>query len=276
MTFRGLFYIALALLITFLPVKKTIAETTGYLYPPTNESLPQLIYSSQLMSFIQQTYQNQIKNTQPHATLNWQFDWSQPYLGAGSTLYNNMFSIMLWGGFVRAPQSNFEVIALTLCHEVGHYLGGSPKQKINSPTGDWASSEGQADWFATQSCLPLVFDYFKKNNLQSLNFIYPTLTKKICLQLDPYLDVQQLEKCQWLVGSSAQFGKFIQLHFAKDIAVPSLEQSAPEKPQETLYSTYPSLQCRVDTLKQGSLCAASSLIQKKSACIRPSCWFVQE
>lgn len=276
MKFGTLTYAVLMIVITFLTVTKTNAETTGYLYPPTNESLLQLTYTSQLMSFIQQTYQLQIKSTPPNATLNWQFDWNQPYLGAGSTLYNNMFSIMLWGGYVRAPQSSFEVIALTLCHEVGHYLGGSPKQKIDSPTGDWASAEGQADWFATQSCLPLVFDYFKKNHFQSLNYIYPNLTKKICLQLDQHLNAQQLEKCQWLVGSSAQFGEFVQLHFAKDVAVPSIDKNATERPQQTLYSTYPSLQCRVDTLKQGALCAISSLIQKKSVCVRPSCWFVQE
>ncbi len=252
------------------------AEEAIYVYPPTPTSLPQLTYTTQLISFIHQTYQLPIQKSSPYANLNWQFDWNQPYLGAGSTVYNNLFSIMLWGGYIRAPRSNFEVIALTLCHEVGHYLGGAPKQKIDSASGDWASSEGQSDWFATQSCMPLAFDYFKKNKLQKLNLIASDKTKILCLQTNSKLTSTQLEKCQWLLGASAQFSEFVQMHFAKDVEIPSLNKMATEKPSQTLYSVYPSLQCRLDTLKQGALCASAEASSKKSICIRPRCWFVQE
>ena len=40
-----------------------------------------------------------------------------------------------------------------LCHELGHHLGGTPTKDSAS----WASTEGQADYFATLKCLRKVF-----------------------------------------------------------------------------------------------------------------------
>jgi hypothetical protein len=45
---------------------------------------------------------------------------------------------------------HFDVI---LCHELGHLLGGAPKKKnYFNRSGDWASVEGESDYFAA-SCV---------------------------------------------------------------------------------------------------------------------------
>ena len=55
-----------------------------------------------------------------------------------------------FGGLARFHSMTPKGFALVLCHEVGHHLGGSPRFNHNS---DWASVEGEADYYATNDCM---------------------------------------------------------------------------------------------------------------------------
>lgn len=65
------------------------------------------------------------------------------------------FFITVFGGFAKQEFMDADALAVTLCHEMAHGLGGLPV-KNNGTT-----SEGQADYYATKECLPVFFDILK-------------------------------------------------------------------------------------------------------------------
>lgn len=243
-----------------------------YTFPLTPADQDKLIYTSELMQFIESEYKTTIETTHLKARFAWNFDWQQTYLGAGTTYYQNTFTIMLLGGMVRAPGSNFSLIAFTLCHEVGHYLGGHPKQRFSGEDeDDWASAEGQADWFAAHSCLPKVYRYFKKHKPERLIEVsYLTEALPFCSSYSAHADL-----CQWMLSAGLGFVRFAHYYYERQSPLVSLAFEASERPIETVRSAYPSLQCRLDTAKQGTYCALESLGYKNinSQCQRPACWY---
>ena len=186
-------------------------------------------------------------------TLQWQWDWENPYIGAGSLPPKDSFTIVLWGGFVRAPQMTLPALALILCHELGHRLGGPPYMK-NSQY-QQISSEGQADFFAAQKCWPRLSQssFFESNRSSDFSL-------KFCG--DNLICASTLEAAQ-------DFGQILHLYFGRLNPLARIENQAREQVTNTLDLAYPTEQCRIDTFKAGALCAKDS-----SQCKRPACWFV--
>lgn len=199
----------------------------------------------------------------------WDFRWDQNYLGAGSNYYQNQFTIMLYGGHIRAEGSDFDLIAFTLCHELGHYLGGNPKQRIHNLNGDWSSAEGQSDWFAAKVCLPQLYSYFKTNFPHRLNSKWHPLAIKQCE------NNQETDKCAWILNIAQNFAGFSHYYFQREEVKADLSANAREIVPTTLYNIYPSTQCRLDTIRSAALCATklNSTILGQQQCLRPRCWF---
>ena len=61
--------------------------------------------------------------------------------------------LRVYGGLVRHPVFSKYGIALTLAHETGHHLGGPPRDLQMR----WMTWQGQADYWAAQVAMPLVF-----------------------------------------------------------------------------------------------------------------------
>jgi hypothetical protein len=78
-----------------------------------------------------------IQNLWDNPTVN-----AQAYPEAGSRAVVQMF-----GGLLRHPYTNLSVVYTVACHEVGHFLGGQPRYNRGK---DWASVEGQADYWAME------------------------------------------------------------------------------------------------------------------------------
>lgn len=239
-----------------------------YQFPARPEDTPKLIEVSNLMGFIQNTYAAQV--SQKGLTFHWNFDWNQSYIGAGSSIYQGQFSILYFGGFSRVPESHFGVVALTLCHEFGHLLAGEPRQRLeNKVHGDWSSAEGQSDWFAATDCLPKVYQFFKKQ-IAEKSLMKDLASEKFCSL------VQDKTQCEFIIQAGLGFSQINFRYFntnpvSPEKNEPRVDMVANEKPAITLHSSYPSMQCRLDTYKQGALCAGDS---KK--CVRPRCWFNPE
>ena len=98
-------------------------------------------------------YQIQL-TTLPYPFL-FDFNWKSPFFGAGISHFENQYKLMILGGTTRIEEFSPDAYAALVCHEVGHLIGGEPFQTI--PGADWASSEGQADFFAASQCLPKYF-----------------------------------------------------------------------------------------------------------------------
>ena len=240
----------------FLSNTATSNASTVIEYPmERNASGISVLETAQLMSEIASLYQNEV--LQSGAFFAWDFDWEKPWLGAGSSLKESdefagqvrTFEIMLWGGFIRSDRMTLPALEFTLCHEFGHFLAGEPKQVFPSETAPhWSSAEGQSDWWAASVCLPKLYR-------------------------ERGLNPEEIETRTLAAG--LDFARFAEFHFEKD-SKSSLEAEAPETPAATLTLAYPSVQCRLDTVRIGAACArATDAASREALCRRPRCWYVE-
>lgn len=147
--------------------------------------------------------------------------WESPYFGAGVSYYQNQFKLMILGGTARIEGMTKDAYAAVVCHELGHILGGSPRQTI--PGAEWSSSEGQSDYFAATHCLP---QYFARVGVPKG-------------EIDA-----RIEKAGYEMFSS--FLPFDSNSQENEIVRDEVELPAVEA---TLYNKYPSLQCRYLTFR---------------------------
>lgn len=144
--------------------------------------------------------------------------------------YRNGRLAMIQVGASAIEELTKEDFLFIYCHELGHILGGAPYKSGSS----WASTEAQADYWSTHSCLP---EFISPQVDQS----YPQVVEKLALRFFSRLRNQ--------IGEAAAELPF---YFQPDPA--RLES-------EKFNSEYASFQCRFDTLMAGARRAA-----------RPSCW----
>lgn len=176
---------------------------------------------------------------------------SPKYLGGASI--EDRFFVIGYGADIandHKPKISSNGFAMTLCHELGHLMGGAPK-KIYDNKNSWASSEGQADFFAANVCLKKLYHYKlqqkygatyqQQSDKQKVNF-------SIKLFAEEYL--QALASIYDLYPGMEKFAER-----------PQLSKADPNEVGETNLA-YPSLQCRLDTYKNGVDDLA-----------RPRCWF---
>jgi hypothetical protein len=174
-------------------------------------------------------YENEIS----HLSYPFIFDgkWQSPYFGAGVSLFDNSFHLMILGGTTRISMMTKDAYAAIVCHELGHLLGGEPRQTISGA--DFASAEGQADFYAASTCLPRYFSAIgiSKNDLNN-----------------------RIEKAGYEFLSLATL-------FDSEIQNTTLIRSKVQLPvvNETIINRYPSFQCRYENYR--------------NPIKRPSCWF---
>lgn len=177
-------------------------------------------------------------------------EWESPFFAAFAKSEASLWQISLWGGMARAPGSSKGALAAILCHELGHIIGGEPRQTI--PGAEWASSEGQSDFYAASVCLPKF--------LSANPHLVPVVSPK----------AQELCKGNLLCGKIMQAGlemvSLFQKYSYREFTPVRLDLAAPSVPG-LLRDTYPSDQCRLDTFKVGALCQTGGL------CSAPACWF---
>ncbi len=182
-------------------------------------------------------------------------DWQSPYFGAYAQRKESAIELHVLGGMMRTPFSTPAIMAATICHELGHVLGGTPRQTI--PFAEWTSTEGQSDFFAAFSCLPVVF---KK---------YP--------QYHPQVSVQSLDfcsndiRCARIAQTGLDLIQFFQKYSYQEFKSVSLNQA--EIPAKVLIrNQYPTDQCRLDTFKAAALCVKDN----KLDCRPPACWLPEK
>lgn len=74
--------------------------------------------------------------------------WNNPEANAQAYREGNVWHVDAFGGLARSRGMTKNGYIAVLCHEIGHHLGGAPLYPR-----DWASDEGQADYFATLKCM---------------------------------------------------------------------------------------------------------------------------
>jgi hypothetical protein len=145
----------------------------------------------------------------PHENLIVNLESLNPRVNAEIKKEKGEIIINVMGGMISHPMMDHNTLKLLLCHEMGHLLGGPP---LKSRTG-WSSTEGQADYYSTLSCVKR-FRFDEKLLLKSavsLASIYAEVTRE---------------------------------------NAPRLETCDERKVERTNYG-YPPVQCRLDTLLAG-------------------------
>jgi hypothetical protein len=207
--------------------------------------------------------------------------WSSNTVNAFADQSKGKIMITIYGGLARHKAMNRDGLMATLCHELGHHLGGYPKKQTNR----WSSAEGQADYYATMKCLRRIWQ--KADNLSALKDVeVPMLVKQECARTFSNNDSQFL--CQRMSMAGKAVALMIQA-LDHDSIEPKFETPDDLVVRSNNYM-HPFAQCRLDTYFQGSLCAVSEFIDFDiqdpliGACHpqlgdergnRPRCWFAR-
>ncbi len=160
-------------------------------------------------------------------------EWENPYITAYTVRLSDRIRLGFWGGMARIDGMNDQAVALITCHELGHVFGGAPFIAIDHEQYKNISAEGQADYFASSECLPRYYEFLNIEDQEH----------ELYMALSGFLNALRLLKPHRgevnLLGTSS------------------------EVTEQTLYNSYPSNQCRIDTYKAGL-----------SNEPRPACWYL--
>lgn len=181
------------------------------------------------------------------------FNWSAGNVNAyaGLDLEDNPF-IKVTAGMAGHRYLTNDGLALILCHEIGHFLGGDPKKlRGNSGKRSWSSAEGQADFYATSDCLSkILFSNKALNTDDEVSQDVMNQVREIC----------KTSICERLALASYSVAKVY-----ADVKRYRYELSLVKPSYYEVYRTnlaHPDPQCRLDTLVAGI-----------NSNPRPACWF---
>ncbi len=193
--------------------------------------------------------------------------------------------IYLFGGYARHPLMDKDTYLSVICHELGHHLGGFPREEGST----WASAEGEADYFSTLKCMKYLLKDDPENERIALSLDLPEEVKNLCRNQHPMSNDYYI--CLRSSKAAETYGKINASLATPDSTVEISLLTPVTKRVHSTNLTYPMPQCRVDTKFQGALCNASIDIpmgyqdENKGACslkngnpigARPECWFAQK
>ncbi|TNF27336.1 MAG: hypothetical protein EP319_11820 [Deltaproteobacteria bacterium] len=168
-------------------------------------------------------------------------------------------------------------VAMIACHEYGHFLGGAPYVEV-MPTGsiftarnkfEKMSVEGQADFFASTICAPLVE-----------SFLTETTDDPILLSFCEGKRSDCLTTINAIRSAADSFVEILAGYNYHDTYTSLFDVSRFQSDRTLNYAgEYPTMQCRVQTMVQGLSCFE---ILEDGTCLneigqtielRPKCWF---
>jgi len=215
-------------------------------------------------------------------------------------LFGKDWEIDATPAWLAYPTMTVDILALTTCHEMGHFIGGFPFKGSAPPEqGAASAAEGQADYFATKDCLPRLWANEQRSNAAAFAAL-DVSKRELCTKA--HSDVQSQQLCARLLITALQAAQifhkeYLEQHPSDPGEGPKLE--TPDPSVVTATRTGPlSGQCRLDTMVAGIQCevrasgttipgylppygkfsAASQEAARPFACqagagARPKCWF---
>lgn len=207
--------------------------------------------------------------------------WWHPRVNAFAHRTGNTWHLTFTGGMARHKDQTPDGFAAVVCHEIGHHIGGYPRYP-----GDWASNEGQSDYFATAKCFKKLFgsDFNNADLVADLIFDIGNPIERKCADAYP-ADPQAYYTCMRSI-KAAQAISNVLASLSKD---KKPEVGTPSSKKVDIHSdAHPRAQCRLDTEVQGAICNKPIEIPygtsdySKGYCtraegyiegVRPRCWF---
>lgn len=174
------------------------------------------------------------------ANLSKELDWESPEPNAYAMKVNTEWVLFFYGALYRNEHITDDSMALTVCHELGHLIGGAPYL-----SGRKLSVEGQADFWGSSVCLKKYFTEFPETVDMKEG-----AAKQRC---DAQYPVDPTEKN--ICYRSAKAAMSISTFFS---SMMKTQQPEFDKRNQTALAItkqlHPEAQCRLDTYMAGSLC----------------------
>jgi len=207
--------------------------------------------------------------------------WNDNTVNAYAKQVGNNWYVSMFGGLARHKETTPDGFALVVCHELGHHIAGYPTY-----TRDWASSEGQSDYFATAKCFKAVFG--DEDNSQKIGDILFDLNNPVeekCSKAHAFGSDNEYFTC--IRSSMGGMSLASLLADLRRSAKPKFESPSTRKVRKHSHS-HPRAQCRLDTYFHGALCDKpvdklhGTKDYKDGYCtradgytegVRPLCWF---
>ena len=223
--------------------------------PPNNLHLQDNLYS--LANMTEQDFNriiNSIMNiykpivAAKGATLKSNNLWSDATVNASAQQVGNNWIVNMYGGLARRAEVTADGFAMVVCHELGHHLGGFP---FYGDT-DWAASEGQSDYFATQSCSREIWKNELAENARFRSLV-GDYEKSKCDAMWSKTEDQDL--CYRTAAAGQSLATLLGA-LRSGSTPPRFDTPDPRKVSST-YTGHPDAQCRLDTYFSGALCPVS-------------------
>lgn len=217
--------------------------------------------------------------TQAGGTLMVRRLWTSAEVNAYAKQQGGTWYIDMYGGLARHPAMTTDGMALVICHEAGHHLGGAPKY----PGRGWpATNEGGADYFATLKCLRRTFAADDNASIVASAQLDPLAKAQCESQFTNSADQLLCERAS--LASTSVGLVFMDLY--KETSPPSFG-TPDSRVVSQMFDGHPHTQCRLDTYFNGSICPVdvsaplSDTDYRQGSCVegqasagfRPRCWF---
>ena len=208
--------------------------------------------------------------------------WEDGTVNAYAQRSGSNWMVNMFGGLARHETITVDGMALVVCHEIGHHIGGAPK-KASYYSSSWASNEGQSDYFANLKCLRRTF--LNDDNISIVSKMeVPEALAAACGKAF----ASEEDKAICIRGGMA--GDSVAKLFAslRSQSTPAKFDTPDSRVVNTTDDAHPATQCRLDTYFQGSLCEVSfnenvtTSSEVSGTChgslghqqgLRPNCWF---
>ncbi|MCC6277374.1 MAG: M48 family metalloprotease [Oligoflexia bacterium] len=184
------------------------------------------------------------------ATLVAEKRWNDPTVNAYAQQSGSTWKVTMFGGLFRRPEVTPDAFALVVCHELGHHFAGYAFYGHD----DWASSEGQSDYWATQVCGRKIFEKTYSGNSKyrfNLNTgrMVPPYVQERCNAT--WKDSPSQDRCYRLAAAGLSLATL--LGKLGSNPAPKFETPDQSRVSKTVPS-HPKAQCRLDTYFYGALC----------------------
>ncbi len=222
-------------------------------------------------------------------------DWKDSTVNAYANQSGKTWTVAMFGGLARRPEVTEDGFALVVCHELGHHFGGYSFYG----KAEWASAEGESDFFATNVCAKVIWGMESQRNMafRGLRNVPPTVKTACDTVWNGNTNAQG-----WCVRAAAAGSSLANLLAALG-GDPAPKFETPDATVVKKTNTaHPRAQCRLDTYFSGALCtkkwdmnvipakgfpqgqdtAGAELEAMKYSCfqkegfkvgVRPNCWF---
>lgn len=174
--------------------------------------------------------------------------------------------IMITGKLAKLEKISPDGLALMVCHEFGHHLGGNPRQ--STKFSKWSSVEGQADYWATSNCMR---KFMLDDDNKKIVSEGPPVPVEILSQCQKSFtgDEEKQFICQRSAMAALSLGDFFNHTTSKNRPIHFL--TIEKGVTKTTLVKYGTDQCRLDTFLAGTFCPRDCPDGEEWG--RPACWF---